>query len=181
MNRLILPHSNDQVQGGFNPSNIRLMLTIDFALNTNFMLGARVGYVLGTYDGSAAKNDGKTFAPVHLEARATYVIGKDALAKPGFAPMVFLGAGASEFDSKVDVTVKPSGSSFYTSGSPAGPVAVSAWAIGGPMFFDVGVGGRYAMSARAAIYGSAKFTGVLGGTAGFLPAVGPEVGGQIGF
>ena len=164
---------SDQVKGGLAPGNIRVMASIDYALNPNILVGLRLGYVINTYPGSAASTDGKTFAPFHGELRGTYLVGKDALMKPGFAPMVFVGGGVSQFDSKVDVTVVEQGVN--------GTKSVQAWTIGGPGFFSLGAGGRFAVSDRAAITGAAKFTGAFGGAAGFLPIIAPEVGVVFGF
>ena len=48
-------------------------------LRANCVADTRAGYVIGTYPGQAAKDEGKTLGlPLHLEARGTYVIGKDA-------------------------------------------------------------------------------------------------------
>lgn len=166
---------SDQVKGGFVlPSNLRIMLSIDYAVSANFLLGARLGYVANTYPGQAAKDDGKSgLAPVHAELRGTYVIGKDALFKAGAAPMVFLGAGASQFDAKVDVTVVENGTN--------GPKTVSAWTIAGPAFGVLGGGVRYAFTPTAAFLGAVKASAAFGGSAGFLLAPGIEIGGQIGF
>jgi hypothetical protein len=160
---------SDQVKGGIAPGNIRVMASIDYALNPNILLGVRLGYVINTYPGAAAT----AFAPFHGELRGTYLIGKDALMKTGFAPMVFVGGGASQFDAKVDVTVVEQGVN--------GTKSVQAWTLGGPAFVAVGGGGRFAVSDRAAITGALKFTGAFGGTAGFLPILAPELGVAFGF
>ncbi|MDF2695324.1 MAG: hypothetical protein K0S65_3707, partial [Labilithrix sp.] len=92
--------------GGGALGNVRVMLTFDWAMNANLLLGARLGLVLNTYPGSEAEVDGKRFAmPIHLEARATYVFGKDALAKKGLAPYAFGGAGVAQFETRMPVTV----------------------------------------------------------------------------
>ena len=83
----IVLNKSDQVQGGFATGPLALMVSFDYALNQNILLGGRAGYELFTDPALHA------FAPVHLEARFTYLIGKDALTAK-FAPMVFLGAGA---------------------------------------------------------------------------------------
>ncbi len=184
---------DDKVQGGIAPGNIRVMVSVDYAINNNLLAGVRLGYVLNTYPGSAASNDGKTFAPVHLEARATYVIGKDALMLPGARPYVFFGAGASEFDSSVGVSVSecpnsPTMMPTLPCGSPP-TKSVNAWQIGGPLFVAAGGGVRLALGSkdpgapppRSAILVGAKLTGAIGGSAGFLFIPAPELGFQFGF
>lgn len=164
---------SNKVDGGATMGAIRIMASFDYALNTNTLLGARAGVALGTYPGQAAKADGRAFSasPMHLEARATYVIGKDPLAKAGFAPFVFVGGGASSFDARVKVSVVETGN----------PQAreVDAWHVGGPWFFALGGGGRYAFSPKAALLGGLRANFAFGNS--FQPSVGPELGVQVGF
>ena len=171
-NSVLKKGSSDQVKGGFAPGTIRLMASIDYALTQNILAGARIGYVLGTFPGAAAGNDGKGFPPVHLELRGTYLFGANALTSPGITPLVFVGAGVSEFAANVTVTVIQNG--------VAGTRSVQAWELGGPGFVSVGGGARYALSPKAALYGAAKLTAAFGG-AGLLPSVAPELGVQLGF
>ena len=84
-NSAIIPGSKDQVVGGMLPGNIRLFLSLDYALGKNALLGLRAGYVLRTDPSSPA------FPPLHLEARFTYLVGKDAVSKKGVSPMLFAG------------------------------------------------------------------------------------------
>ncbi len=174
-NGTIVPGKSDQVKGGVVfPSNLRVMLTFDYAVNPNLLIGGRIGLVLNTYPGTAAGNDGKSgLAPIHAELRGTYVIGKDALLKAGPAPMVFLGAGASQFDGKVDVTVVETGTN--------GPKTVQAWTIAGPAFATFGGGLRFAFTPRAAFMLAPKISAAFGGAAGFLLAPGVEAGVHFGF
>jgi hypothetical protein len=160
------PGSADQVVGGLKVGNIRLLASLDYVLNKNMMLGARAGYVLRTDPASPA------FAPVHLEARFTYLVGHDAVHKKGLAPMLFLGAGAGEFDAYVPVTVN--GMRPNESG------VENAFVTAGPVFIAVGGGGRLLLGGRMAITGALKFQAAFGGTAGFLPGIAPELGIQFG-
>ncbi len=72
-NKAIIRGSKDQVVGGTSLGNIRLFLSLDYAVGKNVLLGLRAGYVLRTDPASPP------FAPIHLEARFTYLIGKDAV------------------------------------------------------------------------------------------------------
>jgi hypothetical protein len=163
---------SDQVQGGFLPGTIRAMLSVDYALNMNMMVGARLGYVIGTFPGQAASTDGKAFAPIYGEVRGTYLIGQNAVIKPGITPYAFVGAGVQEFTAHVDVTVVETGT--------AGTKTVQAWGIGGPIFVDLGGGARYLLSPKAALFGAMKLSAAFGG-AGLMPALSPELGVQLGF
>jgi hypothetical protein len=169
----IAPGQNDQVTGGFKPfANVRILATIDYGVSQNVMVGGRVGYVLPTMPAGGA------FAPLHIEARLTYLVGRGALTKKGVTPMVFVGAGAGEFDAAVPITaiVRP----LVARGNPQS-VPVNAWITAGPGFFTGGGGIRYLLGAKAAFTAALKLEGAFGGSAGFLPGVAPELGLQFGF
>jgi hypothetical protein len=163
---------SDKVSGGLAAGNIRAGLSIDYALTANLLLGARLGvFFVNTYTGKAGSDDGKTLPfPFHAELRATYLLGKDALAKPGLAPMVFGGLGVSEWDAKVPVTV------VFTNGQSR---EVDAWKMAGPFFIGLGGGLRYAFSPKAALLGGVHVNFAIG--SGFVPLLGPELGMQFGF
>ena len=172
-NSNIVLNKSDKVSGGTTLGNIRILATFDFALNQNILLGARVGYNLLTYPGTAAVNDGKasSIGFLHLEARGTYLIGKDPLTRAGMAGYVFVGAGYSEFTGKVSVTVVENGSNANK--------AVDAWSTGGPVFASIGGGIRYAISPRAALLGGPRLNFAFGNN--FAPSAGLEAGVQFGF
>ena len=149
------------------------MAAFDYALSASFLLGARVGYVFNAYTGSVASANGKAFGPkLHLEARATYLFGHEPLAHAGFAPMVFLGTGVSEFDGHTTTVV--------TLDNVAGQQPVNVWLTDGPFFAALGAGMRYQFSLRAAFTLAARANAVFGGN-GFLLTYGPEVGVLYGF
>ncbi|HLK39612.1 MAG TPA: hypothetical protein VKU41_22810 [Polyangiaceae bacterium] len=157
--------------GGLLLGNVRVMLTFDYALSPSLLLGGRFGYVINSYPGQAAANDGRAFgAKFHVEARATYLFGDKPLARPGFAPMVFGGLGASEFDGHTTTFVLFNGASE----------PVDAWLTNGPFFLAVGAGARYQFSLRAAFTAAARLNLAVGGN-GVLPTYGPEVGLLYGF
>lgn len=168
-------HGSDKVSGGGALGNVRLMLTLDYALNANIMLGARVGVVLINYPGDAAGQDGKRFSmPLHAEARFTYVVGKDAIWKKGFAPYFMVAAGIAPFENDIGVQTIEAPAT-----GPAVKKAVDAWHIAGPAFFSIGGGGRYAVTPRFAFLFGLRGNVAFGNA--FVPSVGPEVGGQLGF
>ena len=182
----LTPGSADQVVGGLKLGNIRLLATLDYALNKNMLLGGRVGYVLRTDPASPP------FAPLHLEARFTYLVGRDAVSKKGLTPMIFAGVGAGEFDAYVPVTVNgvcggklgPCGSA-PNAPNPPNPTAESgtenAYITAGPVFLSVGGGARWLFGRKTALTAALKFEAAFGGTAGFLPGIAPELGVQLGF
>jgi hypothetical protein len=166
----ILKGVADHVAGGPTLGNVRLLLSLDYALNHNVLLGARVGYVLRT-DPSPA------FARLHLEARLTYAFGNDALTSEGLSPIVLVGLGAGEFGAYVPVKVSIAEAS--TGAVLQG--TENAWLTGGPVFMTVGAGARALLGRRTALTAAVKFMGAVGGSAGFLPGIGPELGLQVGF
>jgi hypothetical protein len=172
-NDAIVLGKSDKVSGGLAAANVRAGLSFDYAINPNLMVGARLGFLfVNTYTGKAASDEGKTLpAPIHIEARVTYLIGTDALAKPGVAPFVFGGGGVTEWDAKIPVTV-------VETGNPAGR-NVDAWKISGPAFIGLGGGIRYAFSPKAALLGGLHVNFAIG--SGFVPVLGPEFGVQLGF
>ena len=75
------------MEGGFVHGPFTIMVSFDYALNQNMLIGARAGSEALTIPDNA-------FAPLHLpEARFTYLFGKDALTAK-IAPMAFVGLGA---------------------------------------------------------------------------------------
>jgi hypothetical protein len=163
---------NNSVGGGGALGNVRLMLSADYAINMNLLLGLRLGYVLRTYPGDAAGVDGKSFPPIHVEVRGTYLFGKDALAQT-LAPYAMAGAGVSTFEAPVKVTVVET--------TTTGDVSkeVDAWHLAGPGFVTVGGGVRVGFSARAALMAGLRVNFAFGHD--FAPSLGPELGVAFGF
>ncbi len=166
---LITKGSADQVVGGMKLGNVRLLASLDYALSHNVLLGARAGFVLRTDPATPA------FPPLHLEARLTYLVGRDPVNKKGLSPMLFAGVGAGEFDAFIPVTVNGAKGTQPYSGTE------NAWMTAGPVFLSVGGGARVLFARRTALTAALKFEGALGGAAGFLPGIAPELGIQQGF
>jgi hypothetical protein len=165
---------SDKVSGGGALGNIRVMLSLDYAMTPNVLVGGRLGIVFNTYPGEAAAQDGKRLsAPVHLELRATYVFGKDALFKSGFAPYVFGGAGIGQFETTIPVQV------IERQGNAAQKREVDAWHLAGPAFLALGGGGRLTIKDNIAFMFGLR--GNLAFLNAFAPSIGPEIGAQIGF
>lgn len=174
--RVEYPSKNDKVQGGAAPATIRLLASFDYGVTPNILVGARVGLVVNTYAGTEGHTDGKGFsAPLHLEARGTYLFGKGLEKDSGVVPYVFIGGGISNWDAKVGVTV--------TEIDPATAKktlkAIDAWYLGGPGFIGFGGGVRINVAQRVAIPLGLRAAFALGN--GVLPSVSPELGVQFGF
>jgi hypothetical protein len=162
---------SDLVQSGFAHGNLRLLISIDYALTSNLLLGIRGGYELFTDPASSQPN--AAFAPVHAEARATYLFGKNAIAQP-VAPLVMVGAGIGEFDAFVSVPV------FVQGQGMAAPLTENAWLTAGPGFATAGGGVRLLLSRTLAFTAILKLEGAFGGSAGALFGAAPELGIQFG-
>jgi hypothetical protein len=175
-NRIVrdAPDSN-QVGAGASIGTIRANIAFDYALDEHILVGARLGYVLNRYSGVAAKEDSKTFAPVHLEVRGTYVLGKEPLAREGMFKYAFVGLGASEFEASVPLDVVEKGDSKVK----AGIVRANAWYIVGGPFLSLGAGIRYATSPSSAFLLALKLT-VASGGGQVAPVIGPEMGFHFG-
>jgi hypothetical protein len=180
----IIPNEGDSVGGGIVPAHIRLLASFDYALTTNTMLGARVGYVLKTYPGTQATH----FPPVHIEARYSYVFGDDPIGKSGFHPFILAGLGVSEFDASVNVAVYEvpfttsanlNGTGCTTTGAKCS-VSTTAWQTSGPFFLEAGPGVRWEVVSGFAFLADLKLVGAIGGN-GFTFIPTPEVGAQVGF
>jgi len=173
-NARLVRGTSDKVSGGGAFGNIRILAAIDYALNLNLLLGARVGYVLNTYPGQAAKDDGKSFPPVHLELRGTYLFGKDALLQK-IAPFIMFGGGVSTFETAVKVSVVETNPATNLKTAKD----VDAWQLAGPFFTTVGGGARVGLNERAALMLGARVNFAFGNS--FAPSFGPDVGIVFGF
>jgi hypothetical protein len=184
------PSQPDSVNGGLSFGNIRVLATFDYALNKNWLVGARAGYAIGGYPGSELSK----FPPIHLEARGTLVIGKNALTTKGFHPVVFLGAGASQFATSVTVSVERCNNNAAGQPTAAVPVAggtacpnppgfktgsAAAWQVGGPIFAAPGGGLRWTMAERVAATLNVNLVMAFGSGFLFIPT--PELGFYVGF
>ena len=172
-NSALVAGQGGSVASGLQIGDVRAMLAVDYAFTPAWLLGVRIGYVLNTYTGTAAVDDGRAYRrPLHAEVRGTYLFGHEPLARIGFAPMVFLAGGMSEFDGHVASNVVQSGI--------AGSQRVNIWITDGPWFVTLGGGVRYQFSLRSAFTMALRVNASLADN-GVLPTAGPEVEFQYGF
>jgi hypothetical protein len=171
-NMEIIPGQGGTSNGGVALANTRLLVSADYAITDNILIGARAGIVFNTYPGQAAVNDGRTssLGPLHLEVRGTYLFGDEPLAKLGIAPMAFGGAGISQFDASVGSTVS------LTTGETG---AVNIWKTNGPGFVTAGGGIRWALTDRIAATAALRVNLAFGND--FSWTFGPEIGAAYGF
>jgi hypothetical protein len=172
-NVALIPGLAGRSDGGIAASDVRVLLTADYAITQALLAGVRLGYVFNSYPGNAAPGGYPwTIRNLHTEVRMTYLFGKDPLLGTGFSPLAFVAAGASQFDAHAKAFVSMHG--------VAGERVVNVWVIGGPWFAAAGAGARYRFSARTAFTAALRFNVAFPDPA-VLVTAGPEVGIVYGF
>jgi hypothetical protein len=160
--------------GGIHRGDARVMISFDYAVTGNLLVGGRLGLNLFKYPGQAAYSDGRAWNVLsgrpYFDARGTWLFGQDAVAKP-FAPLVFAGVGLSSFDVRTDAGITLSNGQSGT---------VQMWQTNGPFFLMLGGGIRVLAGEFAAINVAMRANGSFGPN-GFIPSVAPEVGVAFGF
>jgi hypothetical protein len=165
--------------GGLQLGDVRFMAAVDYALNANALVGARVGFLLNQYPGHDASRDKRAFgAPFHGELRATWVFGHEPLAGTKLAPLLFVAGGVSEFDARVKSNVTVMQGTAPTQTQLVVPVDI--WRTDGPGFVGVGGGLRLGVGGYAAIVPAIRAS-IAFGYNGVVPVWGPELTVQLGF
>jgi hypothetical protein len=172
LNQMFAAGGAGESNGGLASANARIMLSGDYALTKNLLIGARVGVVLFTYPGQAAVIEHRTspYGMLHLEARGTWVFGENPLGSAGLAPMAFVGGGISQFDANTPASVA------LTNGSTGN---VLIWKTDGPGFATAGGGVRWAPIPQLGVNVAARVNLAFGN--GEVWTFGPEVGVAYGF
>jgi hypothetical protein len=180
-----LPYPNS-VTSGLVGAGARFAVSLDYAVTDNWLVGGRFGYSIGRYPGSTSDPQAKAWGPLHLEARASYVLGEQALARPGVRLALTIGAGVGEWDARV-----PLDSHLVVTGMPGtiNPLPIQsvqsldAWRVQAGPFLSLGAGPRFAFGDRFAILANvAKLTVLTSITAStgvsllFTPELALEVG-----
>lgn len=172
-NTALVPGRSGALDGGVKIGDVRLLVAADYAITGSILAGIRLGYVMNSYPGDFALNGRASFLRnVHLEARGTYVFGKDPLARVAFAPVAFAGLGFAPTDAHAQTSVAFAG--------VRGTTPMNAWQVGGPGLFVLGGGARYGFSSRSAFTLAWKLE-LAFGSASPLFAMGPELAFQVGF
>jgi hypothetical protein len=93
----------DGVGSGVLFATSRLALTGDYMIAEDLALGARAGWALR--GGGPAPDGGSKFKPFSGDVRLSYFISGPAFDPDGFAPYLFLAAGAMQIDAHIGVDV----------------------------------------------------------------------------
>jgi hypothetical protein len=170
-NATLVPGQAGALDGGPTIGDVRALLAIDYAVTGAILVGLRAGYVFNTYPGTAG-NRPDILRHLHLEARGTYVFGRNPLSTVGFAPVAFVGAGVAATDVHASSDVSQVG--------VKGKTPIVAWQLGGPGVATLGGGARYTFSPRAAFTLAWRFSLAFGSPSALLTTA-PEVAFQYGF
>jgi hypothetical protein len=180
MSSSLVPGRAGDVNGGLQSGDFRIMVSADYAILPNLLVGGRLGWAFGAYTGKLASTDGKAFGTdIHVEGRATYLFRGSQLSFGELAPMAFAATGLSEFDGSIKATA-----TYATppTDMPKGKY-VNVWVTDGPWFLAVGGGARYQIPTPGppvALTAALRMNLVVGGN-GVLPTFGPELGAAAGF
>lgn len=169
----------NSVSGGAAFSKFRILASFDYAPVEFLMLGARIGIALPMgYPGSEASKDAVSAAApwLHMEARGTFIIGKDGLGAIGPRGYVYGAFGLGSYEANVGVKVRLNQTDGSTEDKDLRAYKLQGQA---PLFVGIGGGVRWAFSDRAALLGGAR--GTLGFGKGVLPGLAPELAIQYGF
>jgi hypothetical protein len=172
-NSLLVPGSAGESGGGIQRGEARIMVSFDYALSPNLLVGARLGFSLFVYPGEAAYNEGHAYrfagSRLYWDARGTYVFGGGVTST--IAPMIFAGLGMASFDTSTSSQITLSDGSGGT---------VNMWQNNGPFFILLGGGLHYMITDSLGGTIGLRVNGSFG-TNGFVPTFGPELGLQYGF
>jgi hypothetical protein len=181
MANMSIARNGDLVGSGLAVGNVRLLVSIDYALTSNVLIGARAGTVLRTdpiHTGFSPPDP--PFGPFHLEARATYLFGDRAILRT-VAPLALVAVGVGRFDAYVSVPVFLNAYSVAGMTHPAQTLTENAWLTAGPAFVAAGGGVRFLLPRHVALTLALKLEAAFGGTANTLVGGAPELGLALGF
>jgi hypothetical protein len=102
-----------KINGGPKLATLRALLSLDYAVTSNLMIGGRLGFAFGggpkIYKYNSASGTPNTlsnaagFMPLHAELKGTYHFV--SLGKPGLHPYVHAGGGLAQVDAKMTLQV----------------------------------------------------------------------------
>jgi hypothetical protein len=167
-----------RINAGTALGTVSANLHLDYAVASNMLVGARLGWLFNGYPGKAAQEDGAALGlPVHAEGRFTYFLPTNE--KPleeGLGLYVFGGVGMTQQASSVSTKVRLA--AVPTAGAIEG--TVNGWFLGGPFMVGLGAGARYAVARNIAVFAAPRLQFTFGSGASGT-AISPEIGMQYGF
>ncbi len=190
-----------RVPTGTVAATTRFLLSLDYAVTPNIMVGTRVGFAIngGPPGGRVVKypdrtpgmapapynlgytiesvpSKGQDFLPYHFELRASYWFGNNVLAKSGLRPYVHVGGGLAQVDAKVSVNVHDDDTDFAN--PKLDNTTVDAWKKLGKGFITIGGGAQWAFGQKFALQANLNAMYMLSATGIVLQ---PSLGAVMGF
>lgn len=162
--------SGDEVGGGLRLATTRILVGYDRAIGS-FTVGARLGVAFG---GGPRADQGRSFLPLHAEARVAYWFGHDPFGRSGPKPYLVLSGGVAQVDAKVSVVAYETEQAYLDDKR----TTFDAWRKSGTGFVGGGVGMLYAITPRQGPLAEIKFIQMLGKSA---PTLGLSLGYAVGF
>jgi hypothetical protein len=149
--------SGGEIAGGLGAATMRILIGYERAFY-NFTAGVRVGFAFG---GGPQAPGGKSFLPVHAEARLAYWFGSDPFDRPGLRPYITLGGGLAQVDSNLSVIVYENEADFIADRR----LTLDAWRKAGTTFVAAGGGLLYAITPRTGPYAEMRVMQLFGNAA----------------
>jgi hypothetical protein len=162
------PNADDLVNAGIKPATTRILAGFDRSLSQNFLLGVRLGYVLG---GGPTRPGASSFLPVHVEGRVVYWFGTNPLARAGFRFYAVLASGLGEVDGSQTIDVYANAQDAKKQQNSIGEVA---WKKTGDGFAALGGGTMFAIAPNTGIVLEVK-------VAEMFPTTGTDFDVQLGY
>jgi hypothetical protein len=152
--------SGDAVRGGLGLATTRVLAGYDRAIG-NFTVGAKVGFA---FRGGPQAPGGRSFVPLHGEARAAYWFGSEPFARKGVRPYVVIGGGVAQVDGKLDVVIYNNANDYQSDTR----THLDAWKKAGTGFVTGGVGLLVPVTARMGPFFEFKYMQLFGASAPVL-------------
>ena len=162
--------SADEVGGGLRLATTRVLVGYDRAIGS-FTFGARLGFAFG---GGPKAEEGRSFLPLHAEARVAYWFGHHPFARSGPKPYLVLSGGLAQVDARVSVVAYETEQAYRDDQR----TTFDAWRKSGTGFVVGGVGMLYALTPRQGPLAEIKFIEMLGRSA---PSLSLALGYAVGF
>jgi hypothetical protein len=90
------PYPGTGVESTLARGKPRLLMNLDRAVSSTFLIGGRLGYALGGAPEASFAD------ALHLELRGTWLFSEDALSSGAFEPYLAFGAGRGQVDIKIE-------------------------------------------------------------------------------
>ncbi|MBK7586035.1 MAG: hypothetical protein IPI67_38350 [Myxococcales bacterium] len=160
-----LTGNGNSLKGGVGLGSMRVLVGYERLIGTRLTLGTRLGFA---FSGTPKRAGGKTFLPLHAEARGAYWLGKDPFAKAGVRAYVLLNGGVSQASARLTTEVVEDDGTGNRSTRK-----LDVYKTSGPFFGGAGLGVQYAVSPEAAMVIEVAGRAMV---PDFAPVIAPSLG-----